>query len=307
MYRSDGFLVPQVEKVRTGIYHDLAEAIRRGCAIRPKKVKRRLRHGECGADALGAAAAGCGMSKRYTLEGIAEIFPELGGYVQHPISGRPGRLSDVVVSLNDQTDYTREQIADWLCRLGGCEHPVSSFFPSPPSPDQPLQTQRQRNTAGAKPTGPKRHDRAVGLGFGRYHKLAVAMRRGCLLRPKKVKGFWKQGDTMACALGAVAEGAGFRKKDIPWNKMWDTFPELKTFSSHPLTTVRMELWHVISTLSEDTNYSREEIADWLCVEGGCKHPLDRPLVIKRGRTVATRVLCACAVCRDLGFVPDLVA
>src|SRR3984893_14285940 len=193
MYRSDGFLVPQVEKVRTGIYHDLAEAIRRGCAIRPKKVKRRLRLGECGADALGAAAACCGMRKRYTLEGSAERFPELGGHVQHPISGRPGRLGDVVVLLNDQTDYTREQIADWLCRLGGCGHPV-----------------------GEDKAIPLRH--YVGLGFGRYHKLAVAMRRGCLLRPEKVKGFWKHGNTMACALGAVAEGAGFREKVIPWNK-----------------------------------------------------------------------------------------
>jgi hypothetical protein len=274
MYRSDGFLVPQVEKVRTGIYHDLAEAIRRGCAIRPKKVKRRLRHGECGADALGAAAAGCGMSNRYTLEGIAEIFPELGGYVQHPISGRPGRLGDVVVLLNDQTDYTREQIADWLCRLGGCDHPVGE-------------------------------GKAIPLRYVGYHKLAEAMRRGCLLRPKKVKGFWKQGDTMACALGAVAEGAGFREKDIPWDKMWDTFPELKTFISHPLMTVRMELWRVISTLSEDTNYSREEIADWLCVQGGCKHPVHRPMVIEAARS--THVLCGCATCRDLGFVPDLVA
>jgi hypothetical protein len=196
------------------------------------------------------------MSKRYTLEGIAEIFPELGGYVQHPIHGRLAPLADVIVSLNDFSEYTREQIADWLCRLGGCEHPV-----------------------GEGKAIPLR--RCVGLGFGRYHKLAVAMRRGCLLRPKKVKGFWKHGNTMACALGTVAEGAGFREKGIPWNKMWDRFPELKTFISNPLTTVRLELWRVVSTLSDNTNYSREEIADWLCVQGGCKHPV--------------------------GFVPDLVA
>jgi len=306
MYRSDGFLVPQVEKVRTGIYHDLAEAIRRGCAIRPKKVKRRLSHGECGADALGAAAAGCGMRKRYTLEGIAEIFPELGGYVQHPISGRPGRLGDVVVWLNDQTDYTREQIADWLCRLGACDHPVSSFFPSPPSPDQPPRGRGVLVPVGdvAGPSVEVERDFAVpSVEVGRYHRVAEAIRRGCKLRPKKIRNYYSSGDDGACALGAAMFGVG---KNPPKRNVYDgivrVFPELK--NEHRGVSVG---WQVVR-LNEDTDFSREEIADWLCVEGGCKHPLDRPLVIKRGRTVAaTGVLCACAVCRDLGFVPDLVA
>jgi len=108
-------------------------------------------------------------------------------------------------------------------------------------------------------------------------------------------------------LGAVAEGAGFRKKDIPWNKMWDTFPELKTFISHPLVTVRMELWRVISTLSEDTNYSREEIADWLCVQGDCTHPLDRPTVVEAVRNKLVTRRDATEEISFLRFVPDLVA
>ena len=306
MYRSDGFLVPQVEKVRTGIYHDLAEAIRRGCAIRPKKVKRRLRHGECGADALGAAAAGCGMSKRYTRRCIAEIFPELGGYVQHPISGRPGRLGDVVVLLNDQTDYTREQIADWLCRLGGCEHPVSSFFPSPPSPDQPPRGPGVSVPVGdvAVPRVEVERDFVVpSVEVGRYHRVAEAIRRGCQLRPKKIRRYYSSGNDGACALGAAMFGVG---KNPPKRNVYDeivrVFPELENnLAEHSGLSVG---WMVVR-LNEDTSYSREQIAAWLCVKGGCKHPLDEPMVIEPGQS--SIVLCDCSVCRDLGFVPDLVA
>jgi hypothetical protein len=58
MYRADNFIVPQVEKLKTGVYHNLAEAIRQGCIMRPKKVRGHFRIGKDAACALGAAAVG---------------------------------------------------------------------------------------------------------------------------------------------------------------------------------------------------------------------------------------------------------
>jgi hypothetical protein len=97
------------------------------------------------------------------------------------------------------------------------------------------------------------------------------MRRGCVLRPEKIKGTWKSGSKGACAVGAIAEGAGFKGNDMPWHKIADKFPELYGSMRHPLRNRRMEVWQVISAVSEETNYSREQIADWLCIESGCTH------------------------------------
>ena len=73
----------------------------------------------------------------------------------------------------------------------------------------------------------------------------------------------------------------------------------------PPRTRSLSVGWMVVRLNEDTSYSREQIAAWLCVKGGCKHPLDEPMVIEPGRS--SIVLCDCSVCRDLGFVPDLVA
>jgi hypothetical protein len=83
------------------------------------------------------------------------------------------------------------------------------------------------------------------------------------------QGPLEERDYGACAVGAIAEGTGF--KGMPWEKMWKTFPELKGFMRHPLTRWPMEVWEVISSVNDDTDYSREQIADWLCIESGYTH------------------------------------
>ena len=138
---------------------------------------------------------------------------------------------------------------------------------------------------------------------GRYHRVAEAIRRGCQLRPKKIRRHYSSGNDGACALGAAMFGVG---KNPPKRNVYDeivrVFPELENnLAEHSGLSVG---WMVVR-LNEDTSYSREQIAAWLCVKGGCKHPLDEPMVIEPGRS--SIVLCACAVCRNLGFVPDLVA
>jgi hypothetical protein len=55
------------------------------------------------------------------------------------------------------------------------------------------------------------------------------------------------------------------------------------------------LGQIIIRLYEDTKHSREEVADWLCAEGGCKHPLERAVAIKLRRR-AFPALCVCAGC-----------
>jgi hypothetical protein len=123
MYRGDDFMIKQTE-VETGDCHDLAEAIRRGCKLRPKKVRRYFQRGDTMACALGAAA-GVGNrrpKRQYTWwGGLLEIFPELNEEVTHPLTRERMSLGDVIVALNDDTAYSREAIADWLCRDGGCE------------------------------------------------------------------------------------------------------------------------------------------------------------------------------------------
>lgn len=119
MYRSDDFVVPSVE---VGRYHPLAEAIRRGCKIRPKKAKSHFHTGETGACALGAAALGSGDQKRCMMYRLCKIFPELNDTVSHPFTYAVMDLAQVIFTVNDDSSYSREAIADWLCRLGGCKH-----------------------------------------------------------------------------------------------------------------------------------------------------------------------------------------
>jgi hypothetical protein len=188
-------------------------------------------------------------NKRYTQRDIVDVFPELAQSFLHPVSGRQTSLANVIMSMNDHLDWSRENIADWLCRVGDCKHEIKGG-------ELPLRRVIPKSEI-----------------FSNYHKLAETMRVGSLLRPKKIKGAWKSGTTGACAMGAVAEGAGFKGNRMPWETMWKMFPELKSFMRHPLTKLNLELWSVISSLSEATNFSREQIADWLCVESGCTHPV----------------------------------
>jgi hypothetical protein len=133
MYRSDDFLgsesqLFQVPDEGPGRYHRLAEAIRRGCEVWPKKVKRYYSSGKDGACALGAAMFGAGkkLPRRDVYDAIVRVFPELNDVVD--IDHSPVRSLSVgwkVVRLNEDTEYSREAIAGWLCRLGGCKHQVT--------------------------------------------------------------------------------------------------------------------------------------------------------------------------------------
>lgn len=77
MYRADDLMVTQTE-CETGDYHRLAEAIRRGCEIRPKKVRGHFRRGDKMACALGAAAVGSGRGNKPNWKLLFRIFPSYG-------------------------------------------------------------------------------------------------------------------------------------------------------------------------------------------------------------------------------------
>jgi hypothetical protein len=265
--------------LQVGTFHRLADAIRRGCLVRPKKLKRCFRRGTDAADALGAAMATTEKAdnKRYTKREIVEMFPELARFCAHPASSRQALLINILVYQNDYLDWPREKIADWLCRAGDCpheiHHPELTVAPDRqrPCPSRPIRRMVERKP-DERPViiqPQKSLDDCAGPAPSNFHNIAEAMRRGCVLRPEKIKGTWKRGSKGACAVGAIAEGAGF--EEMPWNKIWKMFPELRGFMRHPLRNCRMEVWQVISSVSEETNYSREQIADWLCIESGCTH------------------------------------
>jgi hypothetical protein len=270
MYRGDDF---GGSALQVGTFHRLADAIRRGCLVRPKKLKRCFRRGTDAADALGAAMATTekANNKRYTKREIVEMFPELAQSRLHPASSRQAPLLNIILYLNDYLDWPREEIADWLCRAGECPHEiyhpeltVAPVRQRPCPPPRPV-----RRTVERKPDERRVIIQPLIPGPSNFHKIAEAMRRGCVLRPEKVKWTWKSGSKGACAVGAIAEGAGF--KGMPWEKIWKMFPELRGFTRHPFSDRTMEVWQVISSVSEETNYSREQIADWLCIESGCTH------------------------------------
>jgi hypothetical protein len=60
------------------------------------------------------------------------------------------------------------------------------------------------------------------------------------------------------------------------------FPELRDTVTHPLIHFSLDLRRVINSLNDETAWSREAIADWLCRVGGCKHQVIEP-EIKLGR------------------------
>jgi hypothetical protein len=264
----------------------LADAIRRGCLVRPKKLKRCFRRGTDAADALGAAMATTekANNKRYTKRDMVEMFPELDQSYLHPVSSRRAPLINILVYLNDYLDWPREDIANWLCRAGDCQHeichpemtlaPVRQRPCPPPRPVRRTVEGRPDERRVIIPTyrpSPEKIIQPPTTGASNFHKIAEAMRHGCVLRPEKIKRRWKSGSKGACAVGAIAEGAGFKGNGMPWEKIWKMFPELKGFMRHPFRNRTMEVWQVISAVSEETNYSREQIADWLCIESGCMH------------------------------------
>jgi len=95
---------------RTGKWHELAEAIRRGIAKAPKQCFGAINRGFNATCAIGAALDG-GASEW----GIAEPCPvcgkgdDGGGVGPHCLA--------LLAHLNDDHRWTRERIADWLDTL----------------------------------------------------------------------------------------------------------------------------------------------------------------------------------------------
>jgi hypothetical protein len=129
MYQADDFGVSGVV-VETGAYHDVADAIRRGCKVRPKKLLGGFLEGETMACALGAAwVGGSGQHDGYSTVALAELFPELDTLVRFRLRGeqKEGALWQAIAELSDGTSYSREEIADWLCHQGGCKHKIAAL------------------------------------------------------------------------------------------------------------------------------------------------------------------------------------
>ena len=91
----------------------LSDAIRLGATFRPQcKVMLFNRGKSC---ALGAAAEALG----YTwAEELKARFPDLGRPMKHPMGERARNLWDIISDLNDNHDWTREQISSWLAAQG---------------------------------------------------------------------------------------------------------------------------------------------------------------------------------------------
>jgi len=53
-----------------------------------------------------------------TIIRTAEQLPGVNEKVKHPVGGIEYKLLDIIMSLNDEYKWTREQIADWIETLG---------------------------------------------------------------------------------------------------------------------------------------------------------------------------------------------
>lgn len=95
----------------------LSAAIRIG-SMTTKQIKGSASNGQGGYCALGAALTALNIEPGFYLwaDQIREHFPISETPVVHPLSGEEGTLAliDVIWSLNDYWNWTREQIADFV-------------------------------------------------------------------------------------------------------------------------------------------------------------------------------------------------
>lgn len=101
----------------------LSEAIRLGAMLKPQAFGKAfvfVKFGELGSCALGAAEDAINGPIYEASDGGAkqlEVYERYSLNKQRrdcPSCDRPGRLSDVIVHLNDDHQWTRERIADWV-------------------------------------------------------------------------------------------------------------------------------------------------------------------------------------------------
>jgi hypothetical protein len=105
-------------------YHDLAEAMRKGAALRPQCFGSYFmfedRDGKMTpieSCALGAAYEGetGEVNGNLTLEEMLRVFPDIAGKgCMCSSCGESHTVCTMVVHLNDTHKWTREQIASWL-------------------------------------------------------------------------------------------------------------------------------------------------------------------------------------------------
>jgi hypothetical protein len=114
---------------RIGVYHDLAQAIRLGCALRPRQGFGKFLRDDDRACALGAVLAANGIipspAKRRAL--LLKLHPALSIKLKFPprIKWRyteakrsdPLPMIEVIAGLNDDFRWSRERIANWLDSL----------------------------------------------------------------------------------------------------------------------------------------------------------------------------------------------
>lgn len=95
---------------------EIAAAIRRGIAMRPKQAFREFFVGNDASCALGAAFDGFGTFD--SPEALASaVCCSIEGYVSVPSATGEHRtrcLDDAIAYLNDERCWSRERIADWL-------------------------------------------------------------------------------------------------------------------------------------------------------------------------------------------------
>jgi hypothetical protein len=110
--------LPVAAPARIDSAHELADAIRAGCLLRPRKAVRAYFRGEA-ACALGAAAIGRGVTlpRLNKPAALQKLFPILNSKVRDPENrNAKWKLGTLIVCLNDRRRWSRERIADWLDR-----------------------------------------------------------------------------------------------------------------------------------------------------------------------------------------------
>ena len=114
--------LPVAAPARIDSTRELADAIRAGCRLRPRKAVRAYFRGQA-ACALGAAAIGRGLilPRHNKPAALEKAFPILNSDVRDPQNRKAKwKLGPLIVCLNDARGWSRERIADWLyqCRRG---------------------------------------------------------------------------------------------------------------------------------------------------------------------------------------------
>lgn len=96
----------------------LSEAIRLGAMLKPQGTNGLLKNGH--SCALGAALDALGLLDKYGIGGylpreVANRWPVLEMVTMNPVTdGVHLSVGDTIVDLNDDYNWTREHIADWV-------------------------------------------------------------------------------------------------------------------------------------------------------------------------------------------------